>query len=69
MRLSYIRIVRIVGEDYEDLMQGSTLKWKKGGFRKLSDLAALNISQSQKSESDVACLEVQRICQQIVNQF
>ena len=50
-------------------MQGSTLKWKKGGFRKLCDLAALNISQSQKSESDVACLEVQRILQQIVNQF
>ena len=53
-------IVVQVDEDYENFIQGFTLKGKRRRLRRLSDLAAFNIAQYPKSESDVDCLEVPR---------
>ena len=53
----------------EDLIQGFTLKGKRRRLRRLSDLAAFNIAQYPKSESDVDCLEVPRNLKKIVKQF
>ena len=55
--------------DKDDLIQGFAIKEKRRLVRRLMDLAAFNIAQYLKSESDVDYLEVTRNLKKIVKQF